>query len=464
MVIPIIVPPAPYLTNPRALMPLGVLYIAGWIEKQGDIPVVIDLAGVDNYVEHAISRLKELDCNVVGLSATSGQIYYVMNIVREIRKELPHLKVIGGGPHFTHTYIAHKSTPKRTQRFIDDFNAYFDTYVIGDGEKGIYEAIHSDKKVVDCTIPSSPSYMRSEDLDELPFPARHLLQMGTYNYDFGCPTAKSTNAISIMSQRGCPYPCGFCSSRVDPYSRLLRKPKHQKTLDEIEMLYTKYGYTDFAFYDDELNINAKGLTEFLNGFKDLQMKLAKEFRFRAFLKSNLVTFPQMKELKEAGMIVAVVGGESGSDRILNNINKKSTVEDNTRFVDAAHKYGVHAKCIMSVGHPGESEETLGETEKWLEKVQLEDVNFTIISCLPSSFYYDKAFQRPDGSWVYNAPVTGDRLYSVDVDFHAKANILNGNLDYGYESTVWTDCLTQDDLVRWHRHLELRFKKKEAHPV
>ena len=459
MIIPIIVPPAPYLTNPKALMPLGVLYVAGYVESKGDIPVVIDLAGTDDYIEYTIQHLKGInDFKYIGISATSGQIYYVLKIVKEIRIQFPNVKIIGGGPHFTHTCIAHRRTPIRTQKFIDDFNNYFDVYVLGDGEKGFYEAMSTEKKVVDCTIPINPSYISSEELNELPFPARHLIDVKSYNYDFGCPTARSTNAISIMAQRGCPYSCRFCSSRVDKYSRLVRKSDPTKILSEVEHLYNVYGYTDFAFYDDELNVHPE-LNEFLDGFKDLQYKLGKEFRFRAFLKSNLVSKNQMKSLKDAGMIVAVIGGESGSDRIMKNINKKSTVEQNTQFVEYAHEYGVHAKCIMSIGHPGESEETLNQTYEWLDKVKLEDVNFTIISCLPSSFYYDNATLREDGIWVYTAPETGDKLYSIDVDFHKKPNILNGNLDYGYEATVFTDHLTQEQLVEWHKKLELSFKKK-----
>lgn len=459
MNIPLIIPPAPYLTNPKALAPLGVLYIAGYVESRGDTPVVMDLAGIGDYVGHTINKLKEIECTCVGISATSGQIYYVLNIVKAIKKEFPHIKIIGGGAHFTHTSIAHKRIPQRTQHFIDDFNKYFDCYVLGDGELALYEAISTDKKVVDATIPSSPSYMTSDVISDLPFPARHLIDIRSYNYDFGCSTVKGSNAINIMSQRGCPYGCRFCSSRVDKYSRLVRKTAYQKTLDEIEYLYKTYGYTDIAIYDDELNVHPE-LSKFLDGFKDLQNRLGVKMRYRAFLKSNLCNDAQMKSLAEAGLTVAVIGGESGSERMLKNMAKKSTVEQNTRFVELCHKYNVHAKCIMSVGHPGETPDTLGETEAWLEKVQLEDVNFTIISCLPSSFYYDYA-KLENGVWVYESPETGDKLYSVDVDFHSKPNILNGNLDYGYESTVWTDALSQDDLVKWHAHLENKFKWKKG---
>lgn len=457
MIIPLIVPPAPYLTNPRALMPLGVLYVAGYIESKGDKCVVIDLSGVDDYIHYTIQKLKEIDIfHCVGISATSGQIYYVLRIIEEIRKEFPDVKIIGGGAHFTHTCSAYKRTPQRTQKFIDDFNKYFDTYVLGDGEKAIYEAIISQNKVIDATIPNTPSYISDDDLVNIPYPARHLIDVKSYNYNFGCKDADVVNAISLMSQRGCPYKCTFCSGHVDKYARAIRKTSVDNTMGEIEHLYKTYGYTNFAFYDDELNVNPE-LGTFLDRFIDVKMKLGVDFKFRAFLKSNLVNRDQMKRLYEAGMTVAVVGGESGSERILQNMQKKSTVKQNTQFIEWAKEFGVHPKCIMSLGHAGESHETLEETWNWLEKVQLSDVNFTIISCLPSARYYDYALKRNDGIWVYTAPETKDRLYSIDVDFHAKPNILNGSLDYGYESTVFTDLLKQEDLVEWHRRFEERFR-------
>ena len=460
MNIPIIIPPSPYLTNPKALMPLGVLYVAGYVEKMGDIPILIDLSGIDDYVTYTINQLSLIQCSCVGITATSGQIYYVLNIVKEIKKQFPHLKIIGGGPHFTHTCIAHKRIPERTQKFINDFNKYFDVYILGDGEKGFYEALNLDdnNKMINCTIPSSISYMTSQDLNDLPFPARHLLDVSSYQHNFGCRTINDSNTISLMAQRGCPYSCRFCSSRTEKFGRTIRTHSIEKTISEVEYLYKTYKYTDFIFYDDELNVLPE-LNTFLNKFKDLQFRLGVEFRFRAWLKSNLISLEQMKSLKDAGMISAVIGAESGSERILKNINKKSTIDQNTKFVEYAHQCGVHAKCIISIGHPGESDETLMKTAEWLKKVNLEDVNFTIISCLPSSFYYDYAIKQKDGIWVYTVPETNDKLYSYNVDFHSKPNILNGNLDYGYESTVFTDYLSADEIVKWHKYLELTHKRK-----
>ena len=110
----------------------------------------------------------------------------------------------------------------------------------------------------------------------------------------------------------------------------------------------------------------------------------------------------MKELAEAGFKVIATGAESGSQRILTNMLKKANVQHNTQVVEWAREYGIYTKSIMSLGHPGESPETLKETEDWLDKVKLDDVNFTIISALPSSAYYDSA-KLENGVWVYTSP-------------------------------------------------------------
>lgn len=458
MTIPLIIPPSPYLTNQKALMPLGLLYVAGYVEHMGDTCEIIDLSGVDDYINFTINKLKNINFSHLGISATSGQIFYVIKIVEQIRNFFPSVKIIGGGPHFTHTCISHRKIPERTHKFIKDFDKYFDSYVLGDGEKAIYEAIVSGKKVIDATNPLNSFYMSSKELENIPFPARHLLDIDSYVYDLGCKVAPQIRSTTIISQRGCPYGCRFCSSRTSKYGRTIRKPSNQNTINEIEHLYKTYKFTDFAFYDDEFNLNPE-MNIFLNCFKDLMMKLGVELRFRAFLKSSLISPSQMLNLKNAGMTVAVIGGESGSDRILRNIGKNTSVEQNTEFVSIARDVGIHPKCIMSLGHPGESDQTLEETFQWLEKVQLSDVNFTIVSCLPSSYYYDCAVKRNDGIWVYTSPETGDRLYSFDVDFHVKPNIISTNLNYGYEATVFTDFITPEKLVEWHKRFEVKFKKQ-----
>jgi anaerobic magnesium-protoporphyrin IX monomethyl ester cyclase len=464
MLMPLIILPSPFLTDPKTIMPLGVLYIGTAIRFAGHECVVIDLGGVENYTEYTINELTKYkkELTKVGISITTSQAQIARELTVEIRKHFPGIKIIVGGPHVTHAMLAHNRIPIRTQNLVDDIEDNYDVYVIGDAEKAIIQAFDPDSpKRIDASHKLSPHYVDDVYLNEIPFPDRSLLDVKSYHYNMGMVAINENNAINIMSQRGCPYTCRFCASRMDKYGRLLRKTDRIKVIDEIRHLYHTYGYTDYTFYDDELNVNPK-LGTLLDSLKDLQMEVGQEFRFRSFVKSNIVTEQQMKNLAEAGFKVVATGAESGSERILTNMAKRSTKDHNTRCVEWAHKYGIYSKSIMSLGHPGESPETLAETEKWLDEVQLTDVNFTIISALPSSAYFDST-KFENGVWVYTAPETGDKLYDEGIDWTKTVHFYNGDPSLDYEATVFTDYLSKQDLIDWHTYLENKYKEQKIDP-
>src|SRR5262249_31016431 len=170
---------------------------------------------------------------------------------------------------------------------------------------------------------------------------------------------------------------------------------------EVRMLYEKYGYTGFMFYDDELNVN-KNMVGLMNALADLQNELGTEFRFRGFVKAELFTREQAAAMYRAGFRWLLSGFESGSPRILENINKKATLDDNTRAIETAKAAGLKVKALMSVGHPAESGETIRQTQEWLLKVQPEEFDCTVITAYPGTPYYDEAL--PDvahpGVWTY----------------------------------------------------------------
>jgi radical SAM superfamily enzyme YgiQ (UPF0313 family) len=162
---------------------------------------------------------------------------------------------------------------------------------------------------------------------------------------------------------------------------------------EIEHLVKEYGIEGVMFYDDELNIN-NAFTELMTSLIDMQDRLGKGLAFRGFVKSELFTDAHAKLMAQAGFKTLLSGFESGSPRILENINKKATVDDNTRCLDVARKYGIHMKALMSIGHAGETEETVDATRQWILKVQPEDFDVTIITVLPGSPYFDASVQVP----------------------------------------------------------------------
>jgi radical SAM superfamily enzyme YgiQ (UPF0313 family) len=218
-------------------------------------------------------------------------------------------------------------------------------------------------------------------------------------------------------------------------------------VDEVRLLHRDYGYTAFMFYDDELNVN-KDMVALMDALSDLQDELGAEFRLRGFIKAQLFTAAQAAAMYRAGFRWMLTGFESGSPRILENINKRSTQDENSRCLNLAREAGLKIKALMSIGHPGETEETVQDTQAWLMRVAPEDFDCTLITTYPGTPYYDEAVPDPErpGVWTYTYKKTGDRLHAYEIDFLQVADYYKGRPDGGYQSFVFTDALSADRLV------------------
>lgn len=211
-------------------------------------------------------------------------------------------------------------------------------------------------------------------------------------------------------------------------------------------------------YDDELNVS-KSLVELMNGIAELGKELGTEFRLRGFVKSELFTDAQAEAMYRAGFRWILTGFESGSPRILDNINKKATVEDNDRCMEIAHRHGLKVKALMSIGHPGESEATVLETRDWLLRVKPDDFDVTIITTYPGTPYYDHAVETAPGIWTYTCPRTKDQLHAVAIDYNETADYYKGDPDGGYKAYVYTDQLTSEGLVTLRNAVEAQVRKE-----
>jgi radical SAM superfamily enzyme YgiQ (UPF0313 family) len=263
----------------------------------------------------------------------------------------------------------------------------------------------------------------------------------SYHYEIdGVP------ALSLIAQLGCPFDCGFCGGRESPSYRRVRMRPTADIVAEMRAIHREFGTRGFMFYDDELNVNRR-MVELMEAIVALQKEEGASFRLRGFVKSELFTDEQAEVMSRAGFRWILTGFESGAPRILKNINKKASREDNTRCVEIAHRHGLNVKALMSIGHPGESPETVAETRDWLLENRPDEFDVTIITPYPGSPYYDRA--RPlsgrPGEWVYTAP-GGDRLYSVEIDYTTTADYYKGRPDGGYQAFVSSDTLSAEDLV------------------
>lgn len=449
----LIVPPSPFLLDERVFMSLGLLRIAGVLERAGKTVEFVDLSGIENFLEAMRFHAERTPSRIFGITATTPQMPSAARIARLIREVRPDARIIFGGPHPTLVWAAYKREQAkgiqgRATRAVMDIDALFDVVVAGDGERAIFKAIDDApaSKWIDADDPKTELFLNNAALNDLPFPARHLVDVPSYHYSIeGVP------ALSLIAQLGCPFACGFCGGRNSPMLRRIRTRTTQNVVDELIHMHKTYNVRGFMLYDDELNVNPQ-MVPLMNAIAKAQEDLGVSFKLRGFIKSQLFTDEQADAMFRAGFRWILTGFESGSPRILQNINKKATREENTRCVDIARRHGLKVKALMSMGHPGESPETIAETKSWLLENKPDDFDVTIITPYPGSPYYDDAILE-NGAWTYSYSQTGDKLYAKEVDYLKTADYYKGDPNGGYQSYVWTDALSADVLVQERDMLE-----------
>lgn len=454
----LIIPPSIFLLDERVFMTLGILKIAAVLERAGWTVELLDLSGVENYPEVAAIHAAGSKAEVFGLTATTPQLPAATKILSVLRAKRPGARVLLGGPHITLVHAAYKREKRlgaegRAAKAFAQLAEAYDGLVAGDGEDAVFAALAPGApKLVDADDPASSLFLTNERLEQLPFPARHLVDAASYRYAIdGLP------ALSMIAQLGCPFECGFCGGRESPMLRRVRMRSTGNIVAEMDWLHREYGARGFMLYDDELNVNPR-MVELMRAIRALQDRLGVEFRLRGFVKSQLFNDEQAAAMRAAGFRWILTGFESGSPRILQNINKRATREENSRCVALARRHGLKVKALMSIGHPGESEETVLETRDWLLESRPEDFDVTIITTYPGTPYYDRAVPRGGGVWEYTYEKTGDKLFAYEVDYTTTADYYKGDPDGGYKSFVYTDRLSAERLVALRDEVERSARK------
>jgi radical SAM superfamily enzyme YgiQ (UPF0313 family) len=425
-------PPSAFLMDDRVFMPLGLLRVAAVLEEKGHEVQFLDLAGRKDCAK----VLEATKADIYGITATTPQMPAAVKIANGLREA--GRRTIIGGPHATLVHAARATT--RGAASLWDLLGLFDVVVAGDGEGAVLEALDG-RGLINADDPKSPLFQTNADLEALPWAARHLVDVESYHYQID-----GVRALSLIAQLGCPFGCGFCGGRRSAFLRRIRTRSTQNVLDEIAYVHQVYSCRGFMFMDDELNVNP-GMVGLMNGIHDLGLDL----RLRGFIKAELFTDQQAEAMHWAGFREILVGFESGHERILKNIEKKATRADNTRCVAIAKAHGLRVKALLSLGHPGESRETVEATKEWLLETRPDDFDATIITPYPGTPYFDDARQEQPGYWTYTAK-SGDKLHAESVDYLRVADYYKG-IPGDYVSHVFTDHLSPEELVGLRDDLE-----------
>lgn len=456
----LITPPSPFLLDQRVFMSLGILKVASSLERVGRQVHHLDLSGVNDFLGVVRQYLKDNPhTRFFGITATTPQMPMALQICKIIKDEQAWLlRIVLGGPHVTLVNASAKTGNERSCKQLRALRREFDVLVAGDGEDACLHAFSPTAKpdwLIDADDPKGTLFLTSKRLEETPLPARHLVDVNSYRYSID-----GTKALSMICQLGCPFACAFCGGRLSPMLRRIRTRSTENVVGELRHLHELYGVRAAMFYDDELNVN-KQVVGLMNAIAALGKELGFEWKLRGFVKAELLTDEQAEAMYRAGFRWLLVGFESGSPRILENINKKATREDNTRALQICKRHGIKVKALMSLGHAGESAETICQTKEWLLEQKPDDFDATVITVYPGTPYHDEAVETSPGVWTYTAR-SGDRLHAYDSDWATDGGYYKGKLGE-YKSLVFTDHLTAAQIVSLRDDLEADVRRELGIP-
>ncbi len=404
--------------EPPEYPPLNLAYLASNLEKH-DYEVEIIDSDVESDFRKKITNLIKKSPLLIGLTCTTPLFGNARLLAKFIKEQADNIPIVLGGIHAT------------LMPYLTAQEKMFDFLVVGEGELTLVELADMLKKKEtefskidglvfrknDQIIINQPR-QQINNLDDLPFPRRDLFKNHAYKY----PDVLYTPAMPIITSRGCPGVCTYCASR-DIFPRVKFRSA-QNVVEEIEDLIKNYGAKEIHIWDDCFTLLKKRVFAIRDLLKEKNIKT--NFAFPNGLRADYVNFEILKALKNMGTYSVSFGVESGSQKILDTVKKKLTLEQiRTAFRDAK-KLNLETWGFFMIGLPCETEEDINRTVEFAKEIDADIVKFNILIPFPGTEAYNQLLK--------------DNLI-IEKDFSK----------YGYHSRPVhrLPTLTADDLIRLH---------------
>jgi anaerobic magnesium-protoporphyrin IX monomethyl ester cyclase len=375
----------PYPPNAHShppFIPLGLAYLGAVAEQVGHSVTVIDCQGERLNYESFRQRIAGVPSDVVGVTSTT-LLYNSAKTIMEVAKEVhPNaVNMIGG----SHVSFWDENALKETKAF--------DLIVRKEGELtflellGRIQANKGFEDVLGTTVRTKNGIQRNEDrpflhdLDSLPSPAYHLLPLDSYH-------RMGKTIFPIVTSRGCVQWCDFCST-VRMFGRGYRVRSPKKVVDDMEMLHSKYGESQFTFYDDAFTINRNHTLEMCADIKARKLDVEWDCETRV----DAVDKELLEKMRDAGCITIWFGVESGSEKILDKMHKKINREQVREAFKMAQKAGMMTIASAVIGFPGETEETAWETINFINSLNPDDIGCYIATPYPGTPMYEEVIKN-----------------------------------------------------------------------
>lgn len=357
--------------------PLGLAYIAKVLENHNHKVRIFD----GMIEEMPMEKLAEMATyyDYIGMTSTTFTALQMHRLAKAIKEAGKNTQIIAGGPHAT-------IVPKEV---LSDRN--IDIIIIGEGEETMLD-IASGKEPKDIKgigykkekklIFTEPRPLM-QNLDDIPIPARHLLKMDRYHASE--LRARKHPALHMLSSRGCPHNCSFCSNKI-LHRQMLRTHSPERVVEEMEILMNRYHAKEIHFWDDNLALKKDRILEICRLIRERGIDIPWNCEARV----DTIDEERLKAMKEAGCYQISYGIESGSDRVLKMVNKNITTEQIKETIKSTNNIGIESRGYFMFGFVGETLQEMEQTLKFSKSIGLDYASYATLVPLPGSLEYERA--------------------------------------------------------------------------
>jgi radical SAM superfamily enzyme YgiQ (UPF0313 family) len=368
--------------------PLGVLSLAAHLRRDTDAQVdVFDLTFQKKPFEYVRQVMSETNYDITGVSVMTSMAPEALEVSRLIKEINGDTFMIWGGPHAT-------VLPDEVLS-----EASVDAVALGEGETTITKLVANGGNPAEVpgiwykdrggiTVKNDPAPLAS-DLSALSWPARDSIDMESYIRKWYTISGwgPGLRGTSLIASRGCPFHCTYCQPTLNLlFGKKVRRRSTDDVLGELAHLKETYKLNAAFFEDDTFILNRPWVQEICDGIKESGFNL----KWGCNARANSIDEDMIAKMAESGLVQLNIGIESATQRILDDVYDKGiTVDDVRRAVQVGRRFGVKMCGYVMIGAPTETVQEINDTIRFVNKLPLDDISYSITTPLPGTRLWSK---------------------------------------------------------------------------
>ncbi|MBP9848652.1 MAG: radical SAM protein [Flavobacterium sp.] len=398
--------------------PLGLLYVSGYLKSKNISNDVFDttFSNQTTQLEFILEKKPKVICIYTNLM-TKIEVIKLMKILKTETYNFP--KIVLGGPDVTYN----------VENYL---KAGADFLVIGEGEETtfeLYQAIINNSDIHQIygiaflennQVIQTEARTKFKELNELPLPNREAIYMQKYLETWKNNHGKSS--MTISTQRGCPYTCKWCSTAV--YGQSYRRRPTHLVVEEMKMLKEKYNPDAIWFVDDVFTISHKWLTEFHSEI----IKQNAIIPFECITRAERLNDEILRLLKEIGCFRIWIGAESGSQKIIDLMDRRVDINHVKKMIQNTNAIGIETGTFVMLGYPDETIDDIDKTIQYLKEAKPTQYTITIAYPIKGTSLYneieDKITIQPEWESSTDREIDFKRTYSKKFYKYAVSKLVN----------------------------------------